>query len=109
MRSRFRFQSCVHRATGGALAALCALLLAPPLPAAQPAAPKAALQAVAAVTPAATKLGRKLVATGSIFAWQEVIIAPEVGGYQVATMKVEIGDRVKKNQELATLSSGILE
>ena len=109
MRSRFRFQSCVHRATGGALTLLCTLLLAAPLPAAQPAAPKAALQAVAAVTPVATKLGRKLVATGSIFAWQEVIIAPEVGGYQVATMKVEIGDRVKKNQELATLSSGILE
>jgi RND family efflux transporter MFP subunit len=61
------------------------------------------------VTPVATRLTRRLVANGSIFAWQEVIIAPEVGGYQVATMKVEIGDRVRKGQELATLSAGILD
>jgi RND family efflux transporter MFP subunit len=66
-------------------------------------------QAVAVTTPVATQLTRRLVATGSIQAWQEVIIAPEVGGYQVATMRVEIGDRVKKGQELATLSAGILE
>lgn len=91
-----------------AAAALVWLAGAAPLRAAAPE-QKASLQAVAAVTPASTRLARRLVANGSIFAWQEVIIAPEVGGYQVATMKVEIGDRVKKGQELATLSAGILE
>jgi len=80
-----------------------------PLHAAAPAPNAAAAQSVAVTTPMATQLVRRLVATGSIQAWQEVIIAPEVGGYQVATMKVEIGDRVKKGQELATLSAGILE
>ncbi len=90
---------------------LAALLVfvAAPRRAAAPATRPASAQSVAAVTPLATQLTRRLVATGSIFAWQEVIIAPEVGGYQVATMKVEIVDRVRKGQELATLSAGILE
>jgi HlyD family secretion protein len=91
---------------------LLSVVLTAPLPA-RAAAPAGAQQAnaqsVATVSPANVALTRRLVATGSIYAWQEVIIAPEVGGYQVATMKVEIGDRVKKGQELATLSSGILE
>ena len=90
---------------------LCALLIALtcPLRAATPATEGATAQSVAVAAPVTTQLVRRLVATGSIQAWQEVIIAPEVGGYQVATMRVEIGDRVKKGQELATLSSGILE
>lgn len=90
---------------------LCALLFvaSSPLPAATPTPTATTAQSVAVTTPVATQLVRLLVATGSIQAWQEVIIAPEVGGYQVATMHVEIGDRVKKGQELATLSAGILE
>jgi len=66
-------------------------------------------QAVSAVTPVRTALTRKLLATGSIHAWQEIVIAPEVGGYQVAEVRVEIGDRVKRGQVLARLSSELLQ
>jgi RND family efflux transporter MFP subunit len=78
--------------------------------AAQPAGTKpVAAQAVMALTPQRVDLTRRLLATGSIYAWQEIIIAPEVGGYQVAAVNVEIGDRVKRGQELARLSSQLLE
>ncbi len=66
------------------------------------------LQAVTAIAPVKTPLTRHLSATGSIFAWQEVIIAPEVGGYQIASVSVEIGDHVKRGQELVSLSSELL-
>ena len=71
--------------------------------------PKKVAQAVEVVTPTATDLTRTLLATGSIQAWQEVIIAPEVGGYQVSAVNVEIGDSVKRGQELVRLSSDLLQ
>lgn len=66
-------------------------------------------QAINVVTPVRTALTRKLLATGSIFAWQEIVVAPEVGGYQVAAVNVEIGDRVRRGQVLARLSSELLQ
>lgn len=98
-----------HLRSPGILALLGGLLAA--AAAAPAAAPPtgATAQSVAVTTPVATQLVRRLVATGAIQAWQEVIIAPEVGGYQIATMRVEIGDRVRKGQELATLSSSMIE
>jgi HlyD family secretion protein len=71
--------------------------------------PQKGAQAVQVVAPIATDLTRTLLATGSIQAWQEVIIAPEVGGYQVSAVNVEIGDSVKRGRELARLSSDLLE
>lgn len=50
-----------------------------------------------------------LSATGSIAAWQEVIIGAEIGGQRLAELKVDVGDRVKKGQLLARLSPGTLE
>jgi len=90
---------------------LAAVLLAGPLsaPAAQPVRPASAGLAVTAAQPQRTQLTRRLVATGSIFPWQEIIIAPEVGGYQVAAVNVEIGDQVKKGQVLARLSAELLQ
>ena len=41
--------------------------------------------------------------------WQEVIIAPEVGGYRVADVYVDVGDHVKKGQKLVELSTALLE
>jgi len=86
-----------------------ALLLATPLRAAAPAAAGASAQAVNVTTPTRVDLTRKLLATGSIYAWQEVIIAPEVGGYQVAAVNVDVGSQVRKGQELVRLSSQLLE
>ena len=42
-------------------------------------------------------------ATGSIYPWQEVIVGPEVGGYRVSAVLVDVGARVKKGQVLVRL------
>lgn len=54
------------------------------------------------------ELSRTVTVNGSIHAWQEVIIAPEVGGYRVAEVNVDVGDSVTKGQELVRLSSSLL-
>ena len=41
-------------------------------------------------------------------AWREIAIAPEVGGYLVASVLADVGDVVKKGQTLATLRSDLL-
>jgi HlyD family secretion protein len=52
---------------------------------------------------------RYLSLNGTVSAWQEVIIAPEVGGYRVEEVLVDVGDEVSKGQELVRLSSALLE
>jgi RND family efflux transporter MFP subunit len=52
---------------------------------------------------------RSVLATGSIHPWQEVVIGPEVGGYRVSAVLVDVGDNVKKGQVLVRLSSDLLE
>jgi len=48
-------------------------------------------------------------ATGTIYPWQEVIIAAEVGGYRVADVLVDVGTRVAKGQPLVRLSGDMLK
>jgi HlyD family secretion protein len=52
---------------------------------------------------------RTVEATGSIQPWQEVIIGPEVGGYRVAAVLVDVGDHVKRGQTLVRLSAELLD
>ena len=52
---------------------------------------------------------RSVEATGSIQPWQEVIVSPEVGGYRVSAVLVDVGARVKRGQLLVQLSSDLLE
>lgn len=54
------------------------------------------------------ELTRTIAMTGSVYAWQDVIIASEVGGYRVAEVLVDVGDRVKKGQRLVALSTALL-
>lgn len=55
------------------------------------------------------ELKRTISLNGSVFAWQDVIIASEVGGYRVAEVLVDVGDRVKRGQRLVALSTALLE
>jgi HlyD family secretion protein len=50
------------------------------------------------------QFARTVVATGSVYAWQEAVIGPEVGGYRVADVRVDVGDKVRKGQELVRLA-----
>jgi RND family efflux transporter MFP subunit len=60
---------------------------------------------VKAVTPQRADWPSTLVANGGIAAWQEVIIGPEVGGYRLAEVRAQVGDRVRKGQLLARIGS----
>ncbi len=80
--------------------------------AAVPAARASSREAVLTVTAAELRpveVERGITINGSIFAWQEVIIAPEVGGYRVAEVKVDVGDHVKRGQTLVELSTALLD
>ncbi len=98
---RFRFLS-----PRAALSVICALLGSGAAAAAAPAQTNAL--AVSVTTPQSSALTRTLVATGSVYAWQEAVIGPEVGGYRVSAVNVDVGDRVRKGQELVRLSDELL-
>ncbi len=71
-----------------------------------------AREAVMTVTAAPleqVELARTVAMTGSVYAWQDVIISAEVGGYRVDEVLVDVGDRVRKGQKLVTLSTSLLE
>ncbi len=53
-------------------------------------------------------VSRGITANGSVHPWQEIIIGPEVGGYRVARVNVDVGDKVRRDQELVRLSDVML-
>jgi RND family efflux transporter MFP subunit len=55
------------------------------------------------------ELARTISMVGSVYAWQDVIISSEVGGYRVAEVFVDVGARVRKGQRLVSLSTALLE
>lgn len=100
----------VIAAAGVALALLAVLILLlrgasnrTPAPVAS-----AAAQAVTAQTLETVQIARGVIANGTVFAWQEIVVGPEVGGYRVAAVNVEVGDRVRKGQELVRLAQDML-
>jgi len=54
-------------------------------------------------------LARTITVNGAIHAWQEIVVASEIGGYKVADVFVDVGDMVEKGQELVRLSHTLLE
>jgi RND family efflux transporter MFP subunit len=48
----------------------------------------------------------KLAANGNIVAWQEAIVGAEAPGLRIAQVHVNVGDRVRKGQVLATFAEG---
>ena len=69
-----------------------------------PASPRPAMT-VTVVKPTRVEWQTRLDADGSVAAWQEVSISPEVGGFRIAEVRVNVGDRVTKGQVLAILST----
>jgi RND family efflux transporter MFP subunit len=69
-----------------------------------PASPRPAMT-VTVVKPTRVEWQTRLDADGSVAAWQEVSISPEVGGFRIAEVRVNVGDRVTKGQVLAVLST----
>lgn len=81
---------------------------------AQPPADAAAMSSDASLTVSTGQVQRidftrYLSVNGTVNAWQEVVIAPEVGGYRVEEVLVEVGDYVQAGQELVRLSTALLE
>jgi len=68
----------------------------------------AAAQAVTARSLETLQVARGVIANGTVYAWQEIVVGPEVGGYRVAAVNVEVGDRVRKGQELVKLAQDML-
>ena len=91
----------------------CFLLSLPAQTNAQEAQASAPLDSNATLTVNAGKVEsgaftRFLSLNGTVNAWQDVIIAPEVGGYRVEEVLVDVGDYVEQGQDLVRLSTAIL-
>lgn len=59
---------------------------------------------VTIATPSMQPMPASLSANGTVTAWQEAIIGPEVNGLRVTELLVNVGDRVRKGQALAVFS-----
>jgi len=59
---------------------------------------------VTTVTPQTLQWPQRVLASGSVLAWQEAIIGAEIGGVRLAELQANIGDRVNKGAVLATFA-----
>jgi len=84
----------------------CALLLQTAVAADTPP-PAAAVKAALAVNvtqPTTSTWNTSIPASGTLSAWQEAVIAAEIGGQRIAKLLVDVGDKVTQGQELAVLA-----
>lgn len=61
--------------------------------------------AVATVSPQSHQVSDLLTASGDIVAWQEASVSTEAEGLRLATVRVDVGDKVHRGQLLATLAT----
>jgi HlyD family secretion protein len=59
---------------------------------------------VSTIKPQEDSWPQTITANGNVTAWQEAIIAAEVGGLRITELLVEVGANVKRGQELALLA-----
>lgn len=108
------FASAVFR-RAALLSFLLPLAAVAPWPAlAQPLGDPAAMSSDASLTVNTGKVQRVdftryISVNGTVHAWQDVVIAAEVGGYRVEEVLVDVGDYVQAGQELVRLSSSLLQ
>ena len=108
--TRDRFRNRVVERIGVALCLSLGSLAAVPALAQEGSAPLAseASLTVNAGKAETSQFKRFLTINGTVNAWQDVVIAPEVGGYRVEEVLVDVGDVVKAAQPLVKLSTAIL-
>lgn len=70
------------------------------------AAPKPALT-VNVAQPQSAALPLTVAANGSVHAWQEASIGSEANGFRIAEVRVNVGDRVRRGQVLATFTADL--
>ena len=77
---------------------------------AAPPAPAAARPSltVTTITPQRAMLATTLAANGNIAAWQEASVGAETGGQRLTEVRVNVGDRVRRGQVLATFATETL-
>ncbi|MDP3761281.1 MAG: efflux RND transporter periplasmic adaptor subunit [Ramlibacter sp.] len=61
---------------------------------------------VTTAQPQRASLPVRLAANGNLVAWQEAIVGAEAPGQRIAQVHVNVGDRVRKGQVLATFAEG---
>lgn len=64
---------------------------------------------VSLVSPQSSVWPQRVTANGNIAAWQEVVVASEVGGWRLAEVVAQVGDVVRKGQVLARFATDMLE
>ena len=89
------------------LALSCGLLLAA-CGSEQAASPSTPSLSVSVAEPVMQTLPRRVAASGSIAAWEEVVLGVELSGQRVAAVEVEVGDVVEKGQPLLRLDTRTL-
>ena len=85
---------------------------AAPAEAAAPAAAASAAKPALTVTTtraASTDWPQTLEASGSVAAWQEASVGAEIGGFRLTEVLVNVGDRVRRGQVLARMSSDTVQ
>ncbi len=94
---------------GAVMAAAGLLALSVQAQSPKPAAATAAKPAltVTLATPQRTELPLAVPANGSVAAWQEAVVGAETSGLRLAEVRVNVGDRVKRGQVLATFAAAL--
>lgn len=70
--------------------------------------PRPALS-VSTVRPIRSEWPASVTATGSIAAWQETVVGPELSGLRLSEVRVNVGDVVRKGQVLAVLQRDLVQ
>lgn len=71
------------------------------------AAPAKPALSVAIATPERVVLPTTVAATGNVAAWQEAVIGSEASGWRLAEVRVNVGDRVRRGQVLASFAAAL--
>lgn len=91
-------------AIGVVVGALCLMAFAAEEKQKTPPSPAKPSLTVSVTTPTLTQAPKVVSANGSLAAWQEAVVGAEANGLKITRVHVNVGDRVKRGDVLATLN-----